>query len=74
MQASGATNIKRTTLELGGKSPNVVMDDADSMLVNLYVAPNAFNYCNAFFNSTLSMRHGRKAGMSRCLLQPQLLK
>lgn len=29
LQASGATNIKRTTLELGGKSPNVVMDDAD---------------------------------------------
>ncbi|XP_061163728.1 aldehyde dehydrogenase 1A1-like [Saccostrea echinata] len=29
LQAAGATNIKRTTLELGGKSPNVIMDDAD---------------------------------------------
>ncbi|XP_048737371.1 retinal dehydrogenase 2-like isoform X2 [Ostrea edulis] len=29
LQASGATNIKRTSLELGGKSPNVIMDDAD---------------------------------------------
>nr|XP_011436817.2 retinal dehydrogenase 1 [Crassostrea gigas] len=29
LQASGETNIKRTTLELGGKSPCVIMDDAD---------------------------------------------
>ncbi|XP_061172256.1 aldehyde dehydrogenase 1A1-like [Saccostrea echinata] len=29
LQASGGVNIKRTTLELGGKSPNVIMDDAD---------------------------------------------
>ena len=29
MQAAGASNIKRTTLELGGKSPNVIFADAD---------------------------------------------
>ena len=29
MQAAGASNIKRTTLELGGKSPNVIFDDCD---------------------------------------------
>lgn len=29
LQASGASNIKRTSLELGGKSPCVIMDDAD---------------------------------------------
>ncbi|XP_061172257.1 aldehyde dehydrogenase 1A1-like [Saccostrea echinata] len=29
LQASGVNNIKRTTLELGGKSPIVVMDDAN---------------------------------------------
>lgn len=29
LQASGGTNIKRTSLELGGKSPCVIMDDAD---------------------------------------------
>ncbi|XP_048737367.2 aldehyde dehydrogenase 1A1-like [Ostrea edulis] len=29
LQAAGTTNIKRTSLELGGKSPNVIMDDAD---------------------------------------------
>ncbi|CAG5131814.1 unnamed protein product [Candidula unifasciata] len=29
LQASGASNIKRTTLELGGKSPCVIFDDVD---------------------------------------------
>jgi phenylacetaldehyde dehydrogenase len=28
--ASGASNLKKLTLELGGKSPNIVFDDADS--------------------------------------------
>jgi aldehyde dehydrogenase (NAD+) len=29
MQAAGRTNLKRVTLELGGKSPNIVFADAD---------------------------------------------
>ncbi|EFA75954.1 hypothetical protein PPL_10530 [Heterostelium album PN500] len=29
MAASGASNLKKVTLELGGKSPNIVFDDAD---------------------------------------------
>lgn len=29
MQAAGASNVKRTTLELGGKSPCVIFDDVD---------------------------------------------
>ena len=29
MQAAGRTNLKRVTLELGGKSPNIVFSDAD---------------------------------------------
>jgi len=28
-QAAGATNLKRVTLELGGKSPNIILPDAD---------------------------------------------
>lgn len=28
--AAGSSNLKRVTLELGGKSPNIIMSDADS--------------------------------------------
>ncbi len=31
--AAGATNLKKLTLELGGKSPNIVFDDADPAAV-----------------------------------------
>src|SRR5271156_523413 len=30
VQAAGATNLKKLPLELGGKSPNIVFDDADA--------------------------------------------
>ncbi|MGA8455801.1 MAG: aldehyde dehydrogenase family protein, partial [Streptosporangiaceae bacterium] len=33
VQAAGATNLKKLTLELGGKSPNIVFDDADAAAV-----------------------------------------
>lgn len=32
-QAAGANNLKRVTLELGGKSPLIIMDDADRKFV-----------------------------------------
>jgi phenylacetaldehyde dehydrogenase len=33
VQAAGASNLKKLTLELGGKSPNIVFDDADASAV-----------------------------------------
>ena len=30
MQAAGRSNLKKVTLELGGKSPNIVFADVDS--------------------------------------------
>lgn len=29
MKAAAASNLKNVTLELGGKSPNIIFDDAD---------------------------------------------
>ena len=36
MQTAGSSNLKRITLELGGKSPNVIFPDVDSKL-NVYI-------------------------------------
>jgi len=44
MQAAARTNLKRITLELGGKSPNIILKDAD---VNLAVEQAHFGL---FFN------------------------
>lgn len=33
MAASAKSNLKRVSLELGGKSPLVIFDDVDSMLL-----------------------------------------
>ena len=36
MRTSHKNNLKRVTLELGGKSPNIIMDDADLELAAQY--------------------------------------
>ncbi|XP_028175798.1 retinal dehydrogenase 1-like [Ostrinia furnacalis] len=41
-QAAGANNLKRVTLELGGKSPLIIMDDADLNSAVPYAANSVF--------------------------------
>ncbi|KAL0882264.1 hypothetical protein ABMA27_000795 [Loxostege sticticalis] len=41
-QAAGANNLKRVTLELGGKSPLIIMDDADLNLAVPWAANAVF--------------------------------
>ncbi|KAI8424183.1 hypothetical protein MSG28_002768 [Choristoneura fumiferana] len=41
-QAAGKTNLKRVTLELGGKSPLVIMNDADLKLAVPFAARGVF--------------------------------
>nr|XP_049694658.1 aldehyde dehydrogenase 1A1 [Helicoverpa armigera] len=41
-QAAGANNLKRVTLELGGKSPLVIMNDADLNIAVPYAANGVF--------------------------------
>ncbi|KPI94744.1 Retinal dehydrogenase 1 [Papilio xuthus] len=43
-QAAGANNLKRVTLELGGKSPLVIMDDADLNAAIPYAAYSIFSH------------------------------
>ena len=44
LSRSGSPNVKRVTLELGGKSPNIILNDAD---VDAAVAQSQFAL---FFN------------------------
>ncbi|RVE41911.1 hypothetical protein evm_013436 [Chilo suppressalis] len=41
-QAAGANNLKRVTLELGGKSPLIIMNDADLNIAVPYAANGVF--------------------------------
>lgn len=36
-QASGTSNLKKVTLELGGKSPNIILSDANSVFPPLNI-------------------------------------
>ncbi|CAH0702856.1 unnamed protein product [Spodoptera exigua] len=42
-QASGASNLKRVTLELGGKSPLIIMNDADLNVAVPYAGNSVFS-------------------------------
>ena len=59
MQAAAASNLKQVSLELGGKSPLLIFDDADldtaadvALLGNLY---NKVKCCLSFFLLTLTI-------------------
>ncbi|CAH0725253.1 unnamed protein product, partial [Brenthis ino] len=43
-QAAGAKNLKRVSLELGGKSPLIIMDDADLNVAVPYAALGVFSH------------------------------
>ncbi|WP_411016880.1 aldehyde dehydrogenase family protein, partial [Salmonella sp. s51944] len=61
MQAAGKSNLKNVTLELGGKSPNIVFKDAD------------IDYAVAVSNFALFFNQGQCccAG-SRCFVQEEI--
>lgn len=47
MEASAKSNLKPVSLELGGKSPLIIFDDADlDMAVELAISANFFNKVN----------------------------
>jgi acyl-CoA reductase-like NAD-dependent aldehyde dehydrogenase len=44
MEASARSNLKPVSLELGGKSPLIIFDDADvDMAIDLAISANFFN-------------------------------
>ena len=49
MEASARSNLKPVSLELGGKSPLIIFDDADlDMAVELAISANFFNKVNIY--------------------------
>ena len=44
MEGAARSNLKRVTLELGGKSPNVIYKDADRKLNTLWNTENPIFY------------------------------
>ena len=60
MQASGRSNLKKVTLELGGKSPNIVFSDVDSMYYDHYDCLRVLYLVKRLDEMYLSDRSARK--------------
>lgn len=61
MQAAAKSNLKKVTLELGGKSPNIVFEDADIdeaiNWTNTGIFFNQGQVCSAFIRWIQRERH-----------------
>ncbi|MCL4147923.1 UNVERIFIED_CONTAM: hypothetical protein GTU68_047203 [Idotea baltica] len=56
-QSAGASNLKRVTLELGGKSPNIVFKDADmEAAVEQSHFGLFFNQASSYFRSEMTFQ------------------
>lgn len=53
-QASGSSNLKKVTLELGGKSPNIILSDADSTSSDLHTVYSMFRNLYPIVEDTFS--------------------
>ena len=62
MKAAASSNLKRVTLELGGKSPNIVFADAD---IDLAVEKSHFGL---FFNQVTFANLQRRGGWNISLI------
>ena len=74
MHAAGDSNLKRTTLELGGKSPAIVLDDVDCefYLLSIYncsvlnygsISPWFRSCCNPVIKREMLRRGRRSCGI-----------
>ena len=57
MEAAAKSNLKNVTLELGGKSPNIVFDDADLDLAINWSIHGILCVASKFFASPCSIAH-----------------
>jgi len=55
MEAAARSNLKPVSLELGGKSPLIIFDDADlDMAVELAISANFFNKVSIYLSTNFS--------------------
>jgi phenylacetaldehyde dehydrogenase len=63
--AAGFSNLKKLTLELGGKSPNIVFDDAGPALARKLRAGTVWINCYDVFDAALPFGGYKQSGWGR---------